>query len=121
MPGAIRLDGVDVREVGLSDLRQHVGMVTQEVQLFAATIRDNLTLFRNYDPQQTPIPDAQIIAAIETLGLANWFHALPDGLDTMLKAGGKGLSAGEAQLLAFTRVFLARPAAWLFWMRRRLG
>ncbi len=107
--GAIRLDGVDVRHVALSDLRRHVGMVTQEVQLFAATIRDNLTLFRNYDPAETPVSDAQIIAAIETLGLKDWFRALPDGLDTVLKAGGKGLSAGEAQLLAFTRVFLRDP------------
>lgn len=51
--GAIRLDGVDVRDVALSDLRRRVGMVTQEVQLFEATIRDNLTLFRNYDPDET--------------------------------------------------------------------
>ncbi len=107
--GAIRLDGVDVRDVSLSDLRRHVGMVTQEVQLFAATIRDNLTLFANHDPQRPPVDDADIIAAIEALGLESWFRALPDGLDTMLKASGKGLSAGEAQLLAFTRVFLRDP------------
>jgi len=56
-----------------------------------------------------PINDAQIIAAIETLGLKEWFDALPNGLDTMLQAGGKGLSAGESQLLAFTRVFLRDP------------
>ncbi len=107
--GSIRLDGVNIANAALSDLRRHVGMVTQEVQLFAATIRDNFTLFRNYDPAETPISDAQIIAAIEALGLKDWFHALPDGLDTVLKAGGKGLSAGEAQLLAFTRVFLRDP------------
>ena len=107
--GAIRLGGVDVRDVALSDLRRHVGMVTQEVQLFEATIRDNLTLFRNYDPDKPPISDGQIIAAIETLGLKDWFRALPDGLATMLKSDGKGLSAGEAQLLAFTRVFLRDP------------
>jgi ATP-binding cassette subfamily B protein len=107
--GAIRLDGVDLRDVVLSDLRRRVGMVTQEVQLFQATIRDNLTLFRNHDPDEAPISDDQIIAAIETLGLKDWFRALPDGLDTMLKSGDKGLSAGEAQLLAFTRVFLRDP------------
>ncbi|MCB9443902.1 MAG: ABC transporter ATP-binding protein, partial [Ardenticatenaceae bacterium] len=107
--GVIRLDGVDVRDVALSDLRRHVGMVTQEVQLFEATIRDNLTLFRNYDPHETQVSDDQIIAALETLGLGTWFRELPDGLDTMLKSGGKGLSAGEAQLLAFTRVFLRDP------------
>jgi ATP-binding cassette subfamily B protein len=107
--GAIRLDGLDVRDVALSDLRRHVGMVTQEVQLFAATIRDNLTLFRNHDPHEITISDDQIISAVETLGLKEWFRTLPDGLDTMLKSGGKGLSAGEAQLLAFTRVFLRDP------------
>lgn len=107
--GAILLDGIDVRSISLSDLRQHVGMVTQEVQLFEATVRDNLTLFRNYDPETETINDAQIIEAIKTLGLEAWFNELPDGLDTMLKSGGQGLSAGEAQLLAFTRVFLRNP------------
>jgi ATP-binding cassette subfamily B protein len=107
--GAILLGGIDVRSVGLSDLRGHIGMVTQEVQLFEATVRDNLTLFRNYDPAARPISDAQIIEAIQTLGLESWFRDLPDGLDTMLKSGGQGLSAGEAQLLAFTRVFLRNP------------
>lgn len=107
--GAITLDGIDVRAVGLSDLRGHIGMVTQEVQLFEATVRDNLTLFRNYDPDAEPILDEEIIAAIQTLGLESWYNELPDGLDTMLKSGGQGLSAGEAQLLAFTRVFLRNP------------
>ncbi|VAW33714.1 Heterodimeric efflux ABC transporter, permease/ATP-binding subunit 1 [hydrothermal vent metagenome] len=107
--GKISLDGIDVASVGLSDLRRHIGMVTQEVQLFEATVRDNLTLFRNYDPAKKPIADAQILAAIETLGLGEWLAELPDGLDTVLKTGGQGLSAGEAQLLAFTRVFLRDP------------
>ena len=107
--GEIALDGLDVRAVGLSDLRRHIGMVTQEVQLFEATIRDNLTLFRNYDPDSEPISDEEIIAAIKTLGLEDWLNELSDGLDTMLKSGGQGLSAGEAQLLAFTRVFLRNP------------
>lgn len=107
--GAITLDGIDVRDVGLSDLRGHIGMVTQDVQLFEATVRDNLTLFRNYDPDSEPISDERIIEAIQTLGLESWFNELPAGLDTMLKSGGQGLSAGEAQLLAFTRVFLRDP------------
>jgi ATP-binding cassette, subfamily B, bacterial len=77
--------------------------VTQDVQLFHATIRENLTLF---DPH---IPDEQILAAIEALGLRPWYDALPDGLDTVLASGSGGLSAGEAQLLAFTRIFLRDP------------
>ncbi len=107
--GSITLDGIDLRVVGLSDLRQHIGMVTQEVQLFEATVRDNLTLFRRYDPTKTPISDADIEAALHTLGLGEWLDSLPHGLDTVLKSGGQGLSAGQAQLLAFTRVFLRQP------------
>ncbi|MCB9007847.1 MAG: ABC transporter ATP-binding protein [Ardenticatenaceae bacterium] len=107
--GSIALDGIDLRNVGLANVRQHIGMVTQEVQLFAATVRDNLTLFRRYDPSKPPIPDAEIEAALHTLGLGDWLASLPDGLDTELKTGGQGLSAGQAQLLAFTRVFLRDP------------
>jgi ATP-binding cassette subfamily B protein/ATP-binding cassette subfamily C protein len=101
--GRICLNGVDLRQIPLSELRQQVGMVTQNVQLFRASIRDNLTFF---DPS---VPDAQIEAAIETLGLARWYASLERGLDTTLESGGGGLSAGEAQLLAFTRIFLRDP------------
>lgn len=107
--GTIQLNGTDIRHVGLADLRQHVAMVTQDVQLFAATVRDNLTLFRHHDPQAAPIRDAQILEAIDLLGLNEWFRTLPQGLDTLLTTGGQGLSAGEAQLLALIRVFLCHP------------
>jgi ATP-binding cassette subfamily B protein len=93
----------DIRGARQAELRQHIGMVTQEVQLFQATVRQNLTLF------DEAIDDQLISQAIEDVGLGDWLEALPDGLDTMLEAGGSGLSAGEAQLLAFGRVFLANP------------
>jgi len=99
----------DIRAIPLAELRCHIGMVTQDVQLFAATVRDNLTLFSNHDPARPPIGDGAILAALETLGLSDWYRGLPHGLDTVLESGGKGLSAGEAQLLAFTRVFLHDP------------
>jgi len=79
------------------------------VQLFAATVRDNLTLFRNYDPARPPISDAQILDALAELGLRDWVEGLPHGLDTQLAGDGQGLSAGEAQLLALARVFLRNP------------
>jgi len=80
-----------------------VSMLSHEVQLFRATVRDNLTFF-------TPIvPDERIIAVLRDLGMGDWFDRLPQGLDTELKAGGEGLSAGEAQLLAFARAFLGDP------------
>ena len=107
--GAILLEGSDVRDVALGDLRSKVGMVTQDVQLFAATVRDNLTLFANYDPDSPTISDVKIVDALETLGLDDWLRSLPNGLDTELATGGQGLSAGEAQLLALTRVFLHDP------------
>ena len=78
-------------------------MVTQEVQLFPASVRDNLTLF---DPA---IDDAQIWASLHTLGLDAWVANLPHGLDTVLAADGSSLSGGEGQLLALARVFLKDP------------
>jgi ABC-type multidrug transport system fused ATPase/permease subunit len=101
--GCIRLGDTDMRAIQFEDLRRQVGMVTQDVQLFRATVRDNLTFF------DRTLPDAQILRVIEDLGLTRWYDGLPDGLDTELQASGKGLSAGEAQLLAFTRVFLKNP------------
>jgi ATP-binding cassette, subfamily B, bacterial len=73
------------------------------VQLFNATIRDNLTFFN------AGIGDEQIMEALADLELTSWFASLSEGLDTILEPGGRGLSAGEAQLLAFTRVFLQDP------------
>jgi len=101
--GYIRVAGRDLRETRLEALRQRVAVVTQDVQLFRASVRDNLTFF------DREIPDDQILAAIEELGLGEWYRSLPAGLDTLLDTGGHSLSAGEGQLLAFTRVFLRRP------------
>lgn len=101
--GGIYLDGKDLRDVALEDLRNHIGMVTQDVQLFHASIRDNLTFFNQ------SISDERIEQALKELDLWQWLQALPQGLDTLLGAGGHGLSAGEAQLLAFARVFLKHP------------
>jgi len=101
--GAIRLGDHDLRDANLASLRERIGMVTQEVQLFQASVRDNLTLF------DETIVDQRILEVLEDLGLWNWFQSLPSGLDTELAPGGGGLSAGEAQLLAFTRVFLRNP------------
>jgi ATP-binding cassette, subfamily B, bacterial len=105
--GSILLGGVELRQARLGDLRRNIGMVTQEVQLFRATVRDNITFF------DERIADERIVRALDELGLAEWCtgaeRRLPQGLDTMLGPGGAGLSAGEAQLLAFTRVFLKDP------------
>ena len=101
--GSIRLGKQSISDIQLSDLRQHVGLVTQDVQLFNATVRENLTLF---DPT---IPDDRIASALDDLDLGSWYRNLPNGLDTEIASGSSGLSAGEAQLLAFARVFLKDP------------
>ncbi|MCM3038236.1 ABC transporter ATP-binding protein/permease [Paenibacillus motobuensis] len=102
--GVIRIGGIDITKLDLPALYQRVGMVTQDVQLFDGTLRDNLTLF---NPE---VSDEQILETTGRLGLSTWIEALPDGLDTHLSSGGSSLSAGEAQLFALTRVFLTEPS-----------
>jgi ATP-binding cassette subfamily B protein len=101
--GRIELGGTDLREAHIKGVRRSVGMVTQDIQVFHASVRDNLTLF---DPA---IPGERVEAVLADLGLDEWLRGLPQGLDTKLAPGASGLSAGEAQLLAFARVFLHDP------------
>ena len=100
--GLVQLGGTDLRQVQLDELRQRVAMVTQDVQLFQATVRDNLTFFNR------AIRDEQLEHVLKQLRLWEWVQSLPNRLDTLM-AGGQSLSAGEAQLLAFARVFLKDP------------
>jgi ATP-binding cassette, subfamily B, bacterial len=91
--GAVRVGGLDLREVDTASLRDRVAVVTQDVQLFAADVRDNLTLFRpGYD-------DDRLRAVLAEVGLPDW------ELDAPLSM----VSAGQAQLLAFARALLADP------------
>lgn len=101
--GEIRLNDNNVSDISTEELRSNVAYVTQNVQLFTSTVRDNITLFNN------DIKDETILSIIEDLGLTEWYVNLSEGLDTKLEAGGGSLSAGEAQLLAFVRVFLRDP------------
>ncbi|MFH2072983.1 MAG: ATP-binding cassette domain-containing protein, partial [Actinomycetota bacterium] len=101
--GDLRLGGVSLRDADIDDLRSRVGMVTQEVQLFRATVRDNMTFF------DTTIADERLWEVLFDLGLGDWVAGLPEALDTVLEAGGSGLSAGQAQLLALARIFLRDP------------
>src|SRR5215216_2269473 len=101
--GWIDINGMDVRQTQLETLRRNIAIVTQDVQLFRASVRDNLTFF------DRSISDEQILVTLDELELGDWLHSLPRGLDTELETGSRSLSAGEAQLLAFTRVFLRDP------------
>ena len=102
--GRVLLGGHDIRGARIAELRARIGVVTQDVRLFEGTVRDNLTLL---DPR---ISDDRLIDLIDDLGLGSWFRSLHQGLDSVLRSEGAGLSAGEAQLLAFARVFLRNPS-----------
>ena len=100
--GEICLGQHALQDIALPSLRERVGLVTQDVYIFNATVRDNLSLF---DPA---IPAERMLAAIEAVELSDWFRSLPLGLDTVLPPGG-GMSGGQSQLLAVARVLLKDP------------
>ena len=101
--GTVRLGGVDLREIRIAAVRARIGLVSQEVQLFSASLRDNLTLFDD------SVPDDDIIVALQNVGLGSWLRRLPDGLDTILGSGAAGLSAGQGQVLTCARILLRDP------------
>jgi ABC-type multidrug transport system fused ATPase/permease subunit len=99
--GEIQLGGVDLRQVRVANVRSRVGLVTQDVQLFQASLRDNITFF------DESVPDEVLVSALEKLGLGRWLASLPEDLSTSIS--GEMLSAGEAQLVALARIFLSDP------------
>ncbi|MFD3156380.1 ABC transporter ATP-binding protein [Haloimpatiens sp. FM7330] len=101
--GEILLNEKNIADISSEELSKNIDYVTQNVQLFSSTVRDNITLFNN------DIKDEIILNIIENLGLGEWYDNIPNGLDTIIETGGGNLSAGEAQLLAFVRVFLRNP------------
>jgi ATP-binding cassette subfamily B protein/ATP-binding cassette subfamily C protein len=101
--GTVRVGGVDLRQAEPGSLRARVAVVTQEVEVLRASVRDNLTLFGT-----VPTTDAELTRALADVGLDRWLAGLVAGLDTELD-GTTRLSGGEAQLLAFARVLLADP------------
>ncbi|MEU6668834.1 ABC transporter ATP-binding protein [Streptomyces sp. NPDC046727] len=102
--GRVLLDGVDLRELPVSELRRGVIMVTQEAFLFSGTVADNIAIGR---------PDAtreEIERAAKAIGAHEFISALPDGYDTDVRKRGGRISAGQRQLVAFARALLADPA-----------
>jgi ABC-type multidrug transport system fused ATPase/permease subunit len=102
--GSVALDGIDLRDISQSELRRHVVMVTQENFMFDGTVADNIRFGR---PDAT---DADVAAAAAAVGADRFIDALPDGYDTDVAKRGGRLSAGQRQLVAFARAFLADPA-----------
>ena len=101
--GRVTIDGHDIRDVELISLRRQLGVVPQEPFLFAGTIRDNVVFAR------ADAPEDEVREAIEFVGLGALVDSLPDGLETPVHERGVSLSAGERQLIALARTFLARP------------
>ncbi|MDP2055293.1 MAG: ATP-binding cassette domain-containing protein, partial [Acidobacteriota bacterium] len=102
--GVVRLDGHDLRDLQLDDLRRHVVLVEQEPTLFHASVADNIRYVR---PAAT---DAEVMRAAEAAGIARFIAALPSGFATLVGERGLALSAGERQRIALARAFLADPA-----------
>jgi len=101
--GTILLDDVDIRELSKKDLRKNISVVSQNTTIFSDTIKNNI-LFGN--PEAT---DEQIEEATKLSHMYNFIKALPEGYDTVLGDMGVGLSGGQKQLLAYTRLILAHP------------
>jgi ATP-binding cassette subfamily B protein len=102
--GRVLLDGVDLRELAMPELRRGVVMVTQEAFLFSGTVAENIAIGR---------PDAgreEIERAAKAIGAHDFISALPDGYDTDVRKRGGRISAGQRQLVAFARALLADPA-----------
>jgi ABC-type multidrug transport system fused ATPase/permease subunit len=103
--GVVLLDGVDLRALTLASLGQRVVLVPQEGFLFDASVLDNAA----YGIRDSAADRGRVQAAFADLGLADWIDGLPSGLDTPVGQRGEGLSAGERQLVAIARAYLARP------------
>jgi ATP-binding cassette subfamily B protein len=101
--GAVRIDGIDVRDVTLASLRANIGIVTQETYLFHDTITANLRYARQ------DATDEQMIAASSAANIHEFIASLPQGYETIVGERGHKLSGGERQRLAIARVLLKNP------------
>ncbi len=101
--GSIKVDGVDVRDYPMEQLRGKVGIVPQRAVLFSGTLRQNMQ-WRKQDAT-----DEEIWQALETAQAASFVHKMPDGLDSVILQGGKNLSGGQKQRLTIARALVGEP------------
>lgn len=101
--GAVRIDGQDVRELELRDLRARIAFVAQDLFLFTGSVLDNVRLF------DRSIDEARVWRALETVGAADFVRALPGGIAAPVEERGGTFSQGERQLLAFARALVVEP------------
>ena len=101
--GTVRIGGVDLRMAEAGSVRRGISFITQDVQLFDGTVKQNVTFFDD------TVGDDDVEEALASIGLAAWAHSLPDGIHTTLGTDGIGISSGEAQLVALARAHLRDP------------
>lgn len=106
--GSVKLDGIDVRKLKLKDLRRQIGIVQQDVYLFAGTVMDNI---RYGKPEAT---DEEVICAAIAANAHEFIKNLPQGYDTDIGQRGVKLSGGQKQRLSIARVFLKNPPVLIF-------
>ena len=102
--GRVCIDGEELKELDLHDLRQQLALVLQDVFLFSDTVRSNILL------GDETISDEAILKAAAAIGISEFIEGLPDGLDYNVQERGGVLSAGQRQLLAFLRAYITNPA-----------
>jgi ATP-binding cassette, subfamily B, multidrug efflux pump len=99
--GTISLDGINIKDVHLNDLRRHIGIIQQDAFVFSGTVFDNIRLNHNH------VSNEEIIKAAKAVNIDSFFRMLPQGYDTILGEEGTVLSAGQKQLLSFLRAMIA--------------
>ena len=102
--GSVSFGGVNLRDASMEDLRRRIVVIPQEGFLFDGSVRDNLLIAK------PDAAEAELLGALDRLGLRERFEALPEGLDTEVRERGSRLSAGERQLVALSRAALVDPA-----------
>jgi ATP-binding cassette, subfamily B, bacterial len=109
--GAVRIDGVDIRDLTLEELRRHIAMAFEDATLFSASVRDNVLLGRPElaHPDRKAEADAVLAEALD-IAQADFVESLPEGVDTKVGEEGLSLSGGQRQRLALARAVAAKPA-----------
>ena len=100
--GEILIDGINIKDINIRDLRSHIGVILQDPFIFAESIRDNIKLNKS-------IMEEDIENAIELSSANEFINSLPNGIEEVAKERGNSYSAGEKQLLAFARIFAHNP------------
>jgi ATP-binding cassette subfamily C protein len=108
--GAVRLDGADLKDWESDKLAKYVGYLPQDSILFHGSIRDNISRFQAFTGGDPAEIDARVVAAAQAAGAHEMILRLPKGYDSMLGVGGRGLSSGQSQRIAFARAIYGEPA-----------